>query len=62
MKSPCKRISFLLPSLGGGGAMRVIVMLLQRPDRSRFEPHLALLEEEKGDPSKNRANRQPPAA
>jgi glycosyltransferase involved in cell wall biosynthesis len=34
---------FVLPSLAGGGAERVIVSLLRYLDRSRFEPHLALL-------------------
>jgi len=44
MASARKRILFLLPNLGGGGAERVMVMLLRHLDRSRFEPHLALLE------------------
>jgi glycosyltransferase involved in cell wall biosynthesis len=39
-----KRVLFLLPNLGGGGAERVIVTLLRHLDRSRFEPHLALVE------------------
>ena len=33
-----------MPTLGGGGAERVIVTLLRHLDRSRFEPHLALVE------------------
>jgi glycosyltransferase involved in cell wall biosynthesis len=33
-----------MPNLGGGGAERVIVTILQHLDRSRFEPHLALVE------------------
>jgi glycosyltransferase involved in cell wall biosynthesis len=34
---------FVLPSLAGGGAERVVVSLVRYLDRSRFEPHLALL-------------------
>jgi glycosyltransferase involved in cell wall biosynthesis len=44
MKSARKRVLFLMPTLGGGGAERVIVTLLRHLDRSRFEPHLALVE------------------
>jgi glycosyltransferase involved in cell wall biosynthesis len=44
LRLPRKRVLFLLPNLGGGGAERVMVMLLHHLDRSRFEPHLALLE------------------
>ncbi len=33
-----------MPTLGGGGAERVTVTLVQHLDRSRFEPHLALVE------------------
>jgi glycosyltransferase involved in cell wall biosynthesis len=44
MKAARKRVLFLMPSLTGGGAERVIVTLLQYLDRSRFEPHLALVE------------------
>ena len=33
-----------MPTLAGGGAERVIVTLLRHLDRSRFEPHLALVE------------------
>ncbi len=39
-----RRVLFILPSLGGGGAERAVVNLLRHFDRSRFEPHLALLE------------------
>ena len=39
-----KRILFLLPSLTGGGAERVFTTLLRHLDRTRFEPHLALLQ------------------
>ena len=44
MKSARKRVLFLMPTLGGGGAERVIVTLLRHLDRSCFEPHLALVE------------------
>ncbi len=44
MRTARKTILFLLPTLGGGGAERVIVTLLQNLDRSRFEPHLALID------------------
>jgi glycosyltransferase involved in cell wall biosynthesis len=40
-----KRILFLLPSLNGGGAERVVLTLLQHLDRERFEPILVLMEE-----------------
>ncbi len=43
MTSNRRRVLFVLASLGGGGAERVIVTLLRRLDRSRFEPHLALV-------------------
>lgn len=39
-----QRVLFLLPTLSGGGAERVTVTLLQNLDRSRFEPHLALID------------------
>lgn len=39
-----RRVLFVLPSLRGGGAERAVVILLRHLDRSRFEPHLALLE------------------
>ena len=32
-----------MPNLAGGGAERVVITLLQHLDRSRFEPHLALV-------------------
>jgi glycosyltransferase involved in cell wall biosynthesis len=38
------RIMFVLQSLRGGGAERVVVTLLRHLDRRRFEPHLMLLE------------------
>jgi glycosyltransferase involved in cell wall biosynthesis len=38
-----KKILFLIPSLRGGGAERVFLILLRYLDRSRFEPHLAIL-------------------
>ncbi len=44
MKSARRRVLFLMPTLGGGGAERVIVTLLRHLDRARFEPHLALVE------------------
>jgi glycosyltransferase involved in cell wall biosynthesis len=40
-----KKILFLIPSLGGGGAQRVFSILLRHLDRSVFEPHLAVLED-----------------
>ncbi|HWH59526.1 MAG TPA: glycosyltransferase [Terriglobales bacterium] len=39
-----KKVLFLIPSLSGGGAERVFTTLLRHLDRTRFEPHLALLE------------------
>lgn len=39
-----RRVLFVLPSLRGGGAERAVVILLRGLDRSRFEPHLALLD------------------
>jgi hypothetical protein len=44
MKTARKRVLFLMPSLVGGGAERMMVTLLQHLDRSRFELHLALIE------------------
>jgi glycosyltransferase involved in cell wall biosynthesis len=44
MKSARKKVLFVMPNLGGGGAERVIVTLLRHLDCSCFEPHLALLE------------------
>src|SRR5579864_107884 len=38
-----KRLLFLIPSMGGGGAERVFSILLRHLDRNRFEPHLAVL-------------------
>ncbi len=38
------KILFVVASLGGGGAERVIVTILRHLDRSRFEPHLALVD------------------
>jgi len=43
MSAQRKRVVFLVPSLTGGGAERVIVTLLRHLDRQRFEPHLALV-------------------
>lgn len=39
-----RRVLFVLPSLRGGGAERAVIILLRLLDRSRFEPHLALLD------------------
>ena len=39
-----RRVLFALPSLRGGGAERVVVTLLRHLDRTRFEPHLVLVE------------------
>ncbi len=44
MTSHRKRVLFVAPSLDGGGAERVMVILLRHLDRARFEPHLALLQ------------------
>ena len=44
MKSARRRVLFLMPTLGGGGAERVVATLLQHLDCSRFEIHLALVE------------------
>jgi len=43
MKTARKRILFVIPSLPIGGAERVQVTLLRHLDRSRFEPHLAMV-------------------
>ncbi len=40
------KVLFVLPSLAGGGAERVIVTLLKNLDRDKFQPHLALLKKE----------------
>ncbi len=39
-----KKILFLLPSLTGGGAERVVLTLLRHLDRSRFSPTLVLMQ------------------
>jgi glycosyltransferase involved in cell wall biosynthesis len=39
-----KKILFAIPSLPIGGAERVMVTLLNHLDRSRFEPHLAMVQ------------------
>ena len=39
-----KRVLFLIPTLTGGGAERVIVTLLKHLDRSRFELALAVVD------------------
>jgi glycosyltransferase involved in cell wall biosynthesis len=39
-----RKVLFLVPSLAGGGAERVFSTLLRHLDRSRFEPHLGVLE------------------
>jgi len=44
MKSMRRRVLFVMPNLAGGGAERVVVLLLRHLDRSRFDPHLALVE------------------
>jgi len=40
------RVLFLLPSLAGGGAERIVTALLHNLDREQFEPHLGLLSED----------------
>ena len=44
MSQDRKRILFLVPSLIGGGAQRVFSTLLRHLDRSKFAPHLAMLQ------------------
>jgi glycosyltransferase involved in cell wall biosynthesis len=44
MTSRPEKVLLLLPSLHGGGAQRVFSVLLRHLDRTKFEPHLALLE------------------
>ena len=44
MKAERKRVLFLVPSLIGGGAQRVFSILLRHLDRSRFEPHIAMVQ------------------
>ncbi len=46
MTAQRRKVLFLIPSLEGGGAERVFSMLLRHLDRSRFEPHLAVLQAE----------------
>jgi glycosyltransferase involved in cell wall biosynthesis len=41
---PKTRILFLIPTLGGGGAERVVVTLLQHLDRARFSPTLGVVD------------------
>lgn len=38
-----RRIMFILPSLGGGGAERVVLTLLRHLDRTRFQPCLVVV-------------------
>src|SRR5437764_14236699 len=44
MKAERKRVLFLVPSLIGGGAQRVFSILLRHLDRSRFEPHIVMVQ------------------
>ncbi len=44
MTKPCRQILFLIPSLRGGGAERVIVTLLRHLDRSRFSLALGVVD------------------
>jgi glycosyltransferase involved in cell wall biosynthesis len=46
MESARKRVLFVVPALGRGGAERVFTTLLRNLDRSRFELHLGVLEAE----------------
>jgi glycosyltransferase involved in cell wall biosynthesis len=39
-----RRIMFVVPSLGGGGAARVVVTLLRHLDATRFEAHLVVVD------------------
>jgi glycosyltransferase involved in cell wall biosynthesis len=39
-------ILFIAPTLGGGGAERALVNIVNRLDRDRFQPHLALFQKE----------------
>ncbi|GAJ38354.1 glycosyltransferase [Saccharococcus caldoxylosilyticus] len=41
-----KKVLFILPSLRGGGAERVMVTLLKHVDRDKFDLHLALVSKE----------------
>ncbi len=47
MTSPRTKILFLIPTLSGGGAERVIVNLLRHLDRSKFELALAVVDTRK---------------
>jgi glycosyltransferase involved in cell wall biosynthesis len=44
MTSERRKVLFLVPSLITGGAQRVFSVLLRHLDRTRFEPHLAVLQ------------------
>jgi glycosyltransferase involved in cell wall biosynthesis len=44
MSAPRRRILFLIPTLTGGGAERVLVTLLQHLDRGRFDLALAVVD------------------
>ena len=48
-----KKVCFVIPNLGGGGAQRVLLNILRHIDHSKFDPHLILFEkkrfEKKGD-------------
>src|SRR5258708_8574767 len=46
MTAQGRKVLFLMPSLEGGGAERVFSMLLRHLDRSRLEPHLAVVQAE----------------
>lgn len=43
------RVLFILPSLAGGGAERVVLSLLRHLDRARFEPLLAVVDGRRDD-------------
>ena len=44
MQPQRRRVLFLIPTLAGGGAERVIVTLLNHLDRSKFDLSLAVLD------------------
>src|SRR5713226_3078517 len=46
INSSRRKVLFLIPSLAGGGAERVFAMLLAHLDRTRFEPHLGVLQDQ----------------
>ena len=46
MFSVMKKVLFILPSLRGGGAERVMVTLLKHLNRDKFDLHLALVSKE----------------